>query len=190
MWSQIAPAFRITLVLTVLTGLVYPGIITGLAQLLMPHQANGSLITQNGKTVGSSLLAQSFNGARYFHPRPSAANFDASSSLASNLGPTSQKLIDRVSGDAAKFRHDNPGFSGPIPSDALTTSASGLDPHISPAFAESQVARVAAARHITVDQGHALVVAHTESRQLGFMGEPRVNVLELNLDLDRQFPAI
>jgi potassium-transporting ATPase KdpC subunit len=189
MWRQLAPAFRITLVLTVLTGLIYPGITTVVCQLILPHQANGSLVSQNGHVVGSSLLAQSFANPAYFHPRPSAANFDASASAASNLGPTSQKLMDRVKTDAAKFRQDNPGFTGPIPSDAITTSASGLDPHISPAFAESQVARVASARHVAVDQVRSVVSAHTESRQMGFLGEPRVNVLELNLDLNRQFPT-
>lgn len=189
MWSQLLPAFRITLVFTVLTGLVYPGITTALCQWLLPHQANGSLVQQNGKVVGSSLLAQAFAGAGYFHPRPSAANYDASASAASNLGPTNQKLIDRVTADAAKFRQENPGFSGPIPSDALTTSASGLDPHISPAFADSQLPRIAAARHITVDQARSILAAHIESRQAGFLGEPRVNVLETNLDLDRRYPA-
>ncbi len=189
MWSQLVPAFRITLVLTVLTGLVYPGVTTMLCQLVLPRQANGSMVTQNGRVVGSSLLAQSFVSPAYFHERLSAANYDASASAATNLGPTSQKLIDRVKGDAAKFRQENPGFTGPIPSDAITTSASGLDPHISPAFAESQLPRIAAARHITMDQAAALLAAHTESRQLGFLGELRVNVLEANLDLDRQFPA-
>jgi potassium-transporting ATPase KdpC subunit len=189
MWRQLAPAFRITLVLTVVTGLIYPAITTVVCQLILPHQANGSLVAQNGRVVGSSLLAQSFLSPGYFHPRPSAANFDASASAASNLGPTNQKLIDRVKTDAVKFRQDNPGFAAPIPSDAITTSASGLDPHISPAFAESQIARVAGARHMPADQVRTVLSAHTESRQIGFLGEPRVNVLELNLDLDRQFPA-
>lgn len=189
MWSQLAPAFRITLVLTVLTGLVYPGAVTVLCQLLLPRQANGSLVSRNGHEVGSSLLAQSFANAAYFHPRASAANYDAAASAATNLGPTSQKLLDRVKADAAKFRQDNPAFTGPIPSDAITTSASGLDPHISPAFADSQLPRIASARHITVDQARSILAAHTESRQLGFLGEPRVNVLEANLDLDRQFPG-
>lgn len=188
MWSQLAPAFRITLILTVLTGLVYPGVTTLICQLVLPHQANGSLVTQNGRVVGSSLLAQSFASPAYFHPRPSAANYDASASAATNLGPTSQKLIDRVKADAAKFRQDNPGFTGAIPSDAITTSASGLDPHISPAFAESQLPRIATARHISEDQARMILAAHTEARQIGFMGEPRVNVLEANLDLDQKFP--
>jgi len=191
MWTQIAPAFRITLLFTVLTGLIYPGIVTGLCQALFHDKANGSLISRNGQVVGSALLGQNFVRPEYFHPRPSAAGsdgYDASSSAGTNLGPTNQKLIDRVKGDVAKFRKENPGYSGPIPSDALTTSASGLDPDISPAFAEAQAARVSLARGMSADQVRQLIASHTRGRQLGFLGEPRVNVLALNMALDRQFP--
>lgn len=191
MWTQIAPAFRITLLFTVLTGLLYPDLVTGLCQALFHDKANGSLVYRNGQLAGSALLGQNFAKPEYFHPRPSAAGsdgYDASSSAASNLGPTNQKLIDRVKGDVAKFRKENPGYSEPIPSDAITTSASGLDPDISPAFAEAQSARVAQARAISVDQLRQIVATHTRGRQLGFLGEPRVNVLALNMALDRQFP--
>lgn len=191
MWTQIAPAFRITLLFTVLTGLIYPGIVTGLCQALFHDKANGSLISRNGQVVGSALLGQNFVRPEYFHPRPSAAGsggYDASSSAGTNLGPTNQKLIERVKGDVAKFRKENPGYSGPIPSDALTSSASGLDPDISPAFAEAQAARVSLARGMSADQVRQLIASHTRGRQLGFLGEPRVNVLALNMALDRQFP--
>jgi K+-transporting ATPase ATPase C chain len=191
MWSQIAPAFRITLLLTVLTGLIYPGLVTGFCQALFHNKANGSLISANGHVVGSALLGQNFTKPEYFHPRPSAAGsdgYDASNSSATNLGPTNQKLIDRIKGDVAKFRKENPAYSGAVPADALTTSASGLDPDISPAFAEAQAARVAQVRAIGADQVRQLISSHTQGRQLGFLGEPRVNVLALNMALDRQFP--
>ena len=189
MFQQLLPAFRMTLLLTVLTGLIYPGIVTGLCQLLFHDQANGSLITVNGQVVGSSLIGQAFTKPEYFHGRPSAAGngYDGLASGGANLGPTNQKLIDRVKKDVADFRKDNPDYTGPIPADLVTTSASGLDPHISVASAEAQSARVAKARGVADDQILALVASHTQGRDLGFMGEPRVNVLELNRDLDQRF---
>ena len=179
-----------TLVMTILTGLIYPGVVTALCQLLFRERANGSLITVSGRVVGSSLIGQSFTRPEYFHGRPSAAGsgYDGMSSGGANLGPTNQKLIDRVKKDVADFRKENPDYTGPIPADLLTTSASGLDPHISVASAEAQTARVAKARGLSIDQMRAAVAAHTATRDLGFLGEPRVNVLELNLALDRQFP--
>ncbi len=190
MWKQIAPAFRITLFFTVLTGLIYPGVVTALCQLLFLSKANGSLVEVNGQAVGSSLIGQNFTKSEYFQPRPSAAGndgYDASASNGSNYGPTNQKLIDRVKASVDKFRKDNPDYTGPIPADLVTVSASGLDPHISPASAEAQAPRIAKARGVTVDQVMQLIKRHTEGRTLGFLGEPRVNVLALNLDLDRQF---
>lgn len=181
-------AVKITILMAILTGLIYPAVVTGLAQLMFPRQANGSLIAVNGKVVGSELLGQSFARPEYFHGRPSAAGnngYDGTASGGSNLGPTSQKLIDRVRDDVKKFRAENPTYTGPIPADLLTASASGLDPHISPAAAEAQVARVAAARGIGADRVRQLVAANTEDRQFGFLGEPRVNVLKLNLALDQ-----
>ncbi len=190
MWKQILPAIRMTLALTVLTGLLYPGVVTGLCQLLFPHPANGSLITQNGRVIGSELIGQNFTRPEYFQPRPSAAGndgYDPTASGGSNYGPTSQKLIDRIKAAEEKFRKENPGYQGAIPSDLLTASGSGLDPHISPAAAEAQAARVAAARNTSEAQIRALIAAGTEGRDLGLLGEPRVNVLRLNLALDRQF---
>jgi K+-transporting ATPase ATPase C chain len=188
---QIGSAFRVTLFMTILTGLIYPGVVTGVCQLLFPHRANGSMVEIGGKVAGSELIGQNFSKPQYFHPRPSAAGndgYDASASSASNYGPTNQKLIDRVKGDIAKFRQENPGYQGPIPADLLTTSGSGLDPDISPASALAQAPRVAAARGATLDQITELIEAHTEGRQWGFLGEPRVNVLLLNLDLNQKFP--
>jgi K+-transporting ATPase ATPase C chain len=189
---QIVPAFRVTLFMTILTGLIYPGIVTGFCQLLFPHRANGSLVEVNGTVAGSALIGQNFSKPEYFHPRPSAAGndgYDASNSTGSNYGPTNQKLIDRVKGDIAKFRQENPGYQGPIPADLVTTSASGLDPDISPASALAQAPRVAEARGAALDQVKQLIEAHTQGRQWGFLGEPRVNVLLLNLDLNQKFPV-
>jgi K+-transporting ATPase ATPase C chain len=190
MWSEILPGLRINLFVTVLFGVVYPLLITGVSQVAFPHQANGSLITVDGKVVGSELIGQNFTKAEYFQPRPSAAGadgYDAMSSGGSNYGPTNQKLIDRVKASVEKFRKDNPDYQGPIPADLLTTSASGLDPHISPDSAKAQIARVAKARGAAVDQIQRLVGQFTEGPDLGLLGDPRVNVLKLNLALDGQF---
>ncbi|HEV2690517.1 MAG TPA: K(+)-transporting ATPase subunit C [Bryobacteraceae bacterium] len=192
MWQQLLPGLRITLVLTVLTGLIYPLAVTGLCQMLFSSKANGSLKTVNGQVIGSTLIGQNFTRQEYFQPRPSAAGadgYDATASGGSNLGPTNQKLIDRVKASVEKFRKENPAYSGPLPADLVTTSGSGLDPHISPASAEAQVDRVAKARGISPVQLQALVDAQTEGRDLGFLGEPRVNVLLLNLALDSQYPV-
>jgi potassium-transporting ATPase KdpC subunit len=190
MLNHLMPAVRVTLVLTVLTGALYPALITGLAKAFFPHQANGSLIEANGKVIGSELIGQKFTKPEYFQGRPSAAGdgYDASNSGGTNLGPTSQKLADRIKTDAEKFRKDNPDFSGPIPSDLLTTSASGFDPDLSPASALAQAPRVAKARGVSRDTVEGLVTNHIEGRQLGFLGEPRVNVLKLNMDLDHLHP--
>jgi potassium-transporting ATPase KdpC subunit len=191
MWQQLLPGLRITLVMTVLTGLIYPLAVTGLCQVLFSGKANGSLITMNGQVIGSELIGQNFTKPEYFQPRPSAAGndgYDATASGGSNLGPTNKKLIDRVQASVDKFHKDNPDHQGAIPADLLTTSGSGLDPHISPASADAQVERVAKARGASVDQLRTIITAHTEGRDLGFLGEPRVNVLLLNLDLDRLFP--
>ncbi len=190
MWKQLLPALRMTLLMTVLTGLIYPGLVTGICQLVFPNQANGSLIQKNGAVIGSGLIGQNFSKPEYFQPRPSAAGsdgYDATASGGSNLGPTNQKLVDRVNSSVAKFRKENPDYTGPIPADLLTTSGSGLDPHLSPASADAQVARVAKARGGSEDQIRQLVTRFTEGRDLGFLGEPRVNVLRLNLALDDQF---
>lgn len=191
MWRQIGPAFRIVLVFTVLTGLLYPGLVTAVCQVLFPSRANGSLVTVNGQIVGSALIGQNFSKPEYFQPRPSAAGndgYDATVSGGSNYGPTNQKLIDRVKASVDKFRKDNPDYHGPIPADLVTASASGLDPHISPASSDAQAPRVAKARGVKVEAIRELIASHTESRQMGFLGEPRVNVLALNLALDQQFP--
>jgi K+-transporting ATPase ATPase C chain len=191
MWQQLLPGLRMTLVMTVLTGLIYPLAVTGLCQVFFRDKANGSLITVNGQVVGSELIGQNFARAEYFQPRPSAAGndgYDATASGGSNLGPTNKKLIDRVQASVDNFRKANPGYTGAIPADLLTASGSGLDPHISPESAEAQVGRVAKARAASVDQIRTLIASHTEGRDLGFLGEPRVNVLLLNLDLDRSFP--
>jgi len=191
MRRQIVPAFRLMLVLTVLTGLIYPGVVTGLCQVLFRWQANGSMLSVGGKEIGSALIGQNFTKPEYFHPRPSAAGnegYDATASTGSNYGPTNQKLIDRVKSSAEQFRKENPDYTGPIPADLLTASASGLDPDISPASADAQAPRVAKARGIDLHQVEGLISQNTKVADLGFLGEPRVNVLELNLKLDRQFP--
>jgi len=192
MWNQLLPGLRMNLLLTVMVGVIYPLAITGISQLAFPHQANGSLVhNQSGAVIGSDLIGQNFTRPEYFHPRPSAAGqdgYDAASSSGSNYGPTSQKLADRVQAAAIQFRKDNPEFRGPLPSDLVTASASGLDPHISPDSAFAQAARVAKARGIEVDQIQAILARHIEGRDLGLLGEPRVNVLKLNLDLDYAAP--
>jgi potassium-transporting ATPase KdpC subunit len=190
MWRQMLPGLRMTLVMTVLTGLIYPGVVTGLCQMLFPNQANGSLISHDGKIIGSSLIGQNFTKPEYFQPRPSAAGtgYDATASSGSNLGPTSQKLVDRVKASVDKFHKDNPNFTGTIPADLLTTSGSGLDPHLSPESADAQADRIAHARGATPQDIRALVAQLTEPRDLGFLGEPRVNVLRLNEALDSKFP--
>jgi potassium-transporting ATPase KdpC subunit len=181
---QLRPAITLLIVLTVITGFAYPAAILAVAQVVFPSQANGSLIVVDGKTVGSSLIGQAFDQPTYFWGRPSAAGKgnDASSSAASNLGPTSQALIDRITRQVDELRAAN--GNAPIPVDLVTTSASGLDPDISPAAAEYQVARVAAARGMSVDAVRQAVARHTSQPFLGFIGEARVNVLALNLDLD------
>ena len=177
-----------TMATTVLFGLVYPLVVTALAQLIFPHKANGQLIVSNGTVVGSSIIGQGFSGPAYFHSRLSAAGngHDAANSGGSNFGPTNQELLDRVKSDVAIAQAETPGT--PIPIDLVTTSASGFDPHITPAAAEFQLARIARVRGIRIEELRALVAKHTEGRQFGMLGEPRVNVLELNLDLDRRSP--
>jgi potassium-transporting ATPase KdpC subunit len=186
--KQLIIAIKVTLVFTVLTGIAYPLLVTGLSKVLFHHQAEGSLISRNDKIVGSELIGQKFTKPEYFHGRPSAAGndgYDGLSSSGSNLGPTNQHLVERVQGDLKKFRDENPTFTGPVPADLLTASGSGLDPDISPASAEAQVGRVAAARGVSADAVRQLVSANTQGRQFGFLGEPRVNVLKLNLALDQ-----
>ncbi len=178
-------AILITITTIVLLGLIYPLVVTGLAQIIFPHQANGSLIKNaNGETIGSALIGQPFAAPGYFYPRPSATGYDAGISGGSNLGPTSQKLIDRIKADVEKYQAENPGK--PIPVDLVTTSASGLDPHITPANAEFQIPRVARERGMSVENLRQIVARFTEGRQFGILGEPRVNVLLLNLELDKK----
>ncbi len=196
MLQHIRPALVLIVLMTLLTGVVYPFAITGIATVVFPHRAGGSMIMRDGTVIGSALIGQNFTSEKYFHGRPSATNtpdpndstktvdapYNAANSSGSNLGPTSQTLIDRVKADVEALRKE--GVTGPVPADAVTTSGSGLDPDISPAFALLQVARVAKARHLPEDRVRALVAGEIEGRVLGVVGEPRVNVLELNLALD------
>ena len=192
MWEQILPGLRIKLFMTLLLGVVYPLAITGICQVLFPHQANGSLITAGDRVIGSELIGQNFTRPEYFHPRPSAAGmdgYDATASGGSNLGPTNQKLIDRVKASVEKFRKENPDYTGPIPADLVTASASGLDPHISPDSARAQAPRVAKARGVSLEQVNELIAEHTEGRTFELLGEPRINVLKLNLALNTRLPS-
>jgi potassium-transporting ATPase KdpC subunit len=177
-------ALLFTIVTTIIFGLLYPLAMVGLSKWVFPRQAAGSLIEKNGRVIGSSLIGQAFASDKYFHSRPSSAGngYDASASSASNLAPTNQALEDRVKGDVAKLQQENPGVA--IPADLVTSSGSGLDPHISPAAAAFQIPRVAKARGVSAESLQALVAKHTEQRTFGIFGEPRVNVLELNLELD------
>ncbi len=181
-------AIWMTVVTTVLLGIVYPFLVTGLAKVIFPRQANGDLLVVNGKTVGAHLIGQPFSSPGYFRSRPSAAGngYDAGNSSGSNLGPTNKMLVDRMAGDVQKAQAENPGALVPV--DLVTTSGSGLDPHISPEAAAFQVPRIARERNMTEADVSALVAKHSEGRQFGFLGEPRVNVLELNLDLDTVRP--
>jgi K+-transporting ATPase ATPase C chain len=192
--TQVRPAVVMVLALTVLTGIVYPLVVTGFSQVLFPHQANGSLLyNSQGQVIGSELIAQPFASPVYFHPRPSAAGsdgYDGTSSSGSNLGPTSEKLVDAVKERTEKYRVTNGlAANAPVPVDAVTASGSGLDPHISPANAAIQAPRVARARNVRPEDVQALVNQHTEGRTLFILGEPRVNVLKLNLALDERFSS-
>jgi K+-transporting ATPase ATPase C chain len=189
--TPLRPAIVLTLLLCLVTGLLYPGVVTGLAQLLFPWQAHGSLVRANGRVVGSALIGQRFTKPEYFHPRPSAAGqgYDATASGGSNKGPTDRKLADTlIAGAVRRVVQEDGAVRGQIPADMVTASASGLDPHVSPANAELQIPRVAAARGIPAETLRAIVGRHTERRQFGFLGEPRVNVLLLNLALDSLAP--
>jgi potassium-transporting ATPase KdpC subunit len=189
MKKNLMTAVLMTIVTTILLGLVYPLLVTGLARIRTSYQADGQLLMRNGAVAGSRMIAQPFTGTGYFHPRPSAAGangYAADNSGGSNLGPTNQRLIDRVKADVAALQAENPGR--PVPIDLVTTSGSGLDPHITPAAAQFQVPRVAKARGMDEKALIAFVADHTEQRQYGIFGEPRVNVLELNLALDERYP--
>jgi len=189
MFKDLAVTVRMTVVLVLLTGLAYPGVVAALSELIFPKAAKGSLITEDGRIIGSELIGQKFSRPEYFHGRPSAAGdgYDGANSGGSSLGPTNRKLADRVRADVVRFRADNPKYPGPLPADLLTASASGLDPHISPASADAQIARVAQARKVPEEQIRKLCLDYTEGRQFGILGEPRINVLKLNLALDRLY---
>jgi K+-transporting ATPase ATPase C chain len=186
--KNLVTAALMTIATAILLGIIYPLAVTAIAQVVFPNKANGQLITRDGRVIGSRIIGQPFTGPGYFHSRPSAAGngYDAANSGGTNWGPTNQKLITRVRQDAASLRKEN--ASSPVPVDLVTTSASGLDPDITPAGAEFQVPRVARERGVQEDAVRRLVARHTLGRQFGFMGEPRVNVLELNLDLDSHHP--
>jgi K+-transporting ATPase ATPase C chain len=189
MRAQIRPALVMLIALSVLTGLIYPAVVTGIAQIVFPRQANGSLSVKDGKTVGSTLIGQPFDDPKYFWGRPSATSpfsYNAASSSGSNQGPTNPALYDAVKGRVDALRAADPGNTAPIPVDLVTASGSGLDPHISPAAALYQVSRVAKARKLDEASVRQLVEQHTEGRQLGLLGEPRVNVLTLNMALDER----
>ncbi len=188
MRRNIITAALYTIVTTIVFGLIYPFVVTAIAQVIFKDKANGQLIHQNGQLIGSRIIGQPFTGAAYFHSRPSAAGtgYDAANSSGSNYAPTNKKLIDRVAADVTALQQDHPNTD--IPIDLVTASASGLDPHITPAAADFQAARIARERNLSDTTVHQLIARHTEGRQLGFLGEPRVNVLELNLDLDQTAP--
>ena len=189
MKKNLLTAILMTIVTTILFGLIYPLVVTGLAQVIFPDKANGQLIRRaDGLVIGSRIIGQPFSGSGYFHSRPSAAGtgYDAGASSGSNLGPTNKTLIERIKADVAKLQAENPGK--PVPIDLVTTSASGLDPHISPAAAEFQIPRVGRERRMSENEVRQIVAKHTQGRQFGFLGEPRVNVLEVNLELDTKKP--
>lgn len=188
MKKNLITAILMTIATTLLLGIVYPLVVTAIAQVLLHDKANGQLIARNGEVIGSKIIGQPFTGVGYFHSRPSAAGngYDAANSGGSNLGPTNRKLLDRVKADTESLQKEN--TTVPVPVDLITTSASGLDPHITPAAADFQVERIARERKTSVSDVQNLIAEHTESRQWGFLGEPRVNVLQLNLDLDASFP--
>lgn len=190
MKRNLMTAILMTLATTILLGIIYPLVVTAIARVVFPHKANGQLIQRDGKIIGSRIIGQPFTGPGYFHSRPSAAGtngYDAANSAGTNLGPTNKALIERVKQSADSLQPENPG--SPIPVDLVTTSASGLDPDITPATADFQVPRVARERGVTKDELHRLIAKHMEGRQAGFLGEPRVNVLELNLELDAVHPG-
>lgn len=188
MLSHIRPSLTLLAVLTLVTGVAYPLAVTGIAELAFPHRAHGSLIEKDGRVVGSELLAQAFTRPEYLHGRPSAADYNAANSSGGNLGPTSRALADTVAERVQAARAENPGETGPVPTDLVTASGSGLDPDVSPAGALYQVRRIAAARGVAEAEVRAMVAAFTKARDFGVLGEPRVNVLEFNLGLDARWP--